>query len=66
VRVGSWLRSIIKLLYTLQSSEKDWNRDGKLDGIELRIEMPVDDTETIYRIQLFLLFDVRLYVSKFP
>ena len=49
------------MLY-FQSTETDWNRDGKLDNIDLRIEVPLNANEIIYGINLYLLFDVRLYV----
>ena len=48
---------------TIKSTETDWNRDGKLDYIDLNIEVPLKEKETIYGINLYLAFDVRLYVS---
>ena len=50
---------------TLKSTETDWNRDGKLDWLDLKIEMPASDLQAIYGIQLFVIFDVKLYVSTY-
>ena len=49
---------------TIKSTETDWNRDGKLDWVDMTIEMPADDHQAIYGVQLYLLFDVKLYVSN--
>ena len=48
---------------TIKSTETDWNRDGKLDWVDMTIEMPADDHQAIYGVQLYLLFDVKLFVS---
>lgn len=47
---------------TLKSTETDWNRDGKLDYVDLTIEMPTFDNQPVYGVQLYLLFDVKFYV----
>ena len=41
----------------------DWNRDGKLDKLELQVEMPMKPDEKIFSIDMFLFFDVKLHVS---
>ena len=46
-----------------QSSETDWNRDGKLDSLSLKLEMPLRADENVYSVDLFLFFDVKLHVS---
>lgn len=46
---------------TIKSTESDWNRDGKLDGIDMELEMPVDDNENVLAVKLFLLFDVKIH-----
>ena len=46
-----------------QSSETDWNRDGKLDSLSLKLEMPLRANENVYSVDLFLFFDVKLHVS---
>ena len=48
---------------TIKSTETDWNRDGKLDWVDMTIEMPADDHQAIYGVQVYLLFDVKLFVS---
>ena len=50
---------------TIKSTETDWNRDGKLDWVDMTIEMPADDHQAIYGVQLYLLFDVKLFVSMY-
>ncbi len=45
---------------SIKSRETDWNRDGKLDYIDLEIEIATE--EPVYGVQVYLLFDVRLYV----
>ena len=50
------------LFVSYQSTETDWNRDGKLDYIDMKFEIPLNDQEIVYGLNLFLLFDVRLYV----
>ena len=47
----------------IKSTETDWNRDGILDYIDFEIEMPLQDHEIIYGVQLYMLFDFKLYVS---
>ena len=46
----------------IKSTESDWNRDGKLDFIDIDLEIPLQDNEVIYGVQLYMLFDVKLYV----
>ena len=48
---------------TIKSTETDWNRDGKLDWVDMTIEMPAEDHQAIYGVQLYLIFDVKLFVS---
>ena len=48
----------------VKSTESDWNRDGKLDYISIDLEIPLQDHEVIYGAQLYMLFDVKLYVRK--
>ena len=50
---------------TIKSTETDWNRDGKLDWVDMTIEMPADDHQAIYGVQVYLLFDVKLFVSTY-
>eukprot|EP00093_Oithona_nana_P004002 04002.XXX_92781_91733_1 [CDS] Oithona nana genome sequencing. len=45
----------------IKSTETDWNRDGVLDYIDFDIEMPLQDHEIIYGVQLHMLFDFKLY-----
>lgn len=49
----------------IKSTETDWNRDGVLDYIDFDIEMPLQDHEIIYGVQLHMLFDFKLYVLVF-
>ena len=49
--------------HLLQSNEPDWNRDGKLDSLNLKIEIPLKPDENIHSLHLFVLFDVKLHVS---
>lgn len=46
-----------------QSSETDLNRDGRLDKLDFELTMPLTEDENVYGIKLFVLFDVKLYVS---
>ncbi|TRY70099.1 hypothetical protein TCAL_05449 [Tigriopus californicus] len=48
-----------------QTSETDWNGDGKLDGLNLTLTIPIANEEQIRGITLLLLFDVKLHTSVF-
>ena len=48
---------------TFQSREEDWNRDGKADGLDFRLEMPLQDSQKVTGVKLLLFFDYKLYVS---
>ena len=50
-------------LSTFQSREEDWNRDGKADGLDFRLEMPLQDSQKVTGVKLLLFFDYQLYVS---
>ena len=50
-------------IFLSQSSENDDNRDGKLDRLSLKLEMPLRADENVYSVDLFLFFDVKLHVS---
>ena len=50
-------------LSTFQSREEDWNRDGKADGLDFRLEMPLQDSQKVTGVKLLLFFDYKLYVS---
>ena len=39
------------------------NRDGRLDKLDFELTMPLTEDENVYGIKLFVLFDVKLYVS---
>ncbi len=45
----------------ITATEHDWNRDGKYDGLELELEMPLKPTENVFGVNLALLFDVKLH-----
>lgn len=50
-------------LNIFQSSETDMNRDGRNDKLDFELTMPLTEDENVYGIKLFVLFDVKLYVS---
>ena len=50
-------------LKLFQSSETDMNRDGRNDKLDFELTMPLTEDENVYGIKLFVLFDVKLYVS---
>ena len=50
-------------LKVFQSSETDMNRDGRNDKLDFELTMPLTEDENVYGIKLFVLFDVKLYVS---
>lgn len=45
----------------IESRERDWNRDGKYDGLEFKLEMPLKPHETVCGISIFMFFDVKLH-----
>lgn len=45
----------------IQSREEDWNRDGKADGLDFRLEMPLQDSQKVTGVKLLLFFDYKLY-----
>ncbi|KAJ8303244.1 hypothetical protein KUTeg_019640, partial [Tegillarca granosa] len=45
----------------IQSREEDNDRDGKADGLIFKLEMPLQDTENVLGVKLFLFFDYRLF-----
>lgn len=47
-----------------QSREEDWNRDGKADGLDLHLEMPLQDMEKVTGVKLILIFQYKLFVSS--
>ena len=51
-------------LFLIQSFESDVNRDGNLDKLDFELTMPLTRDENVYGIKLFMLFDVKLHVSK--
>ena len=61
----NYFKNTFYIYHLLQSTETDWNRDGKLDYIDMKIEVPLNDQEIIYGLNLYLLFDVRIYVRFF-
>ena len=50
-------------LKLFQSSETDMNKDGRNDKLDFELTMPLTEDENVYGIKLFVLFDVKLYVS---
>eukprot|EP00095_Tigriopus_kingsejongensis_P000574 maker-scaffold372_size192401-snap-gene-0.39 protein:Tk00574 transcript:maker-scaffold372_size192401-snap-gene-0.39-mRNA-1 annotation:"upf0513 transmembrane protein" len=46
---------------TIRSSEPDDNGDGKLDALDLRIEIPLGPEEQVLGATLFLIFDAKLH-----
>ena len=47
-----------------QTNEIDVNRDGKLDRLDLTLEMPIKDNERIHQVNVMLFFDVKLHVRS--
>lgn len=45
----------------IQTSETDWNGDGKLDDLNLSLSIPITNEEQIRGVTLLLLFDVKLH-----
>ncbi|XP_040574725.1 transmembrane protein 231 [Lepeophtheirus salmonis] len=45
----------------IKTKENDWNRDGKLDNIDLQITFPLLPKEEILNFEAFLFFDVKLH-----
>ncbi|VDI50122.1 transmembrane protein 231-like isoform X1 [Mytilus galloprovincialis] len=45
----------------IQSREEDWNRDGKADGLDLHLEMPLQDPEKVTGVKLILIFQYKLF-----
>ncbi|XP_077982675.1 transmembrane protein 231-like [Glandiceps talaboti] len=45
----------------VKSREKDENRDGKADKLEIAIETPMLDSEDVYSVHLLLIFEYKLH-----
>ncbi len=55
--------SMYRYVCCFQSSEDDSNRDGKLDQLELSLDLPLKAGEAAVAARIFLFFDVKLYVG---
>lgn len=49
--------------FFFQSYEEDLNKDGKNDVFHFTLELPLSSKESIYSVQLLLIFDYKLQVS---
>ena len=57
------LAKIIWIVIFFQSYEEDLNKDGKNDVFHFTLELPLSSKESIYSVQLLLIFDYKLQVS---
>ena len=57
--------SCITLLWILvfQNREEDSNGDGRNDVLQLQLDVPLLDTESVLGVNLILVFDYKLYVG---
>ncbi|KPP65380.1 transmembrane protein 231-like [Scleropages formosus] len=58
------LSQSVCLLLVPQAREEDQNQDGKLDRLNLQLELPLRPEEQIYSVQLLVTFSYQLFVRK--